>query len=410
MLLAIIKKEFLLVGRDIHALAVLFLMPMVFIFIMSLSLQDTFQDDSGKLIKIGFIFNSPNDESSIISKKLLNQTELQTVVYTSNIDIKKAVTDDELSAMIVLPKGFIHKLENNIATDDSESQLQLTYAPTTPQYLRKLIYASINQKFFELQMEKILGGKTLNTGQDAKHNSLPNSLENNLLKDKLTKSRFINEKELYKKQIKIPSSVEQTVPAWLIFSMFFVVIPLSTTFILEKQYGTFQRLRTMPVPGSYILIGKLVPYLLINLIQTLLMFVVGIYVLPLVGGQGITLGNNAWLLLPMTFSVSVLAISFALFVATLVKTTEQASATGGLSNIIFAAIGGIMVPTFVMPEMMQSFARLSPMNWGLEGFLEIILREGSFTSITPFIIKLLFFAIVFFSIALINYQRINNQK
>ena len=199
-------------------------------------------------------------------------------------------------------------------------------------------------------------------------------------------------------------------PAWLIFSMFFVVIPISTTFILEKQYGTFQRLRTMPVPGSYILIGKLAPYLLINLIQTLLMFLVGIYILPLVGGQGITLGSNAWLLLPMTFSVSVLAISFALFVATLVKTTEQASATGGLSNIIFAAIGGIMVPTFVMPEMMQSFARLSPMNWGLEGFLEIILREGSFTSITPFIIKLLVFAIVFFSIALINYQRVNNQK
>ncbi len=398
MLLAIIKKEFLLVGRDIHALAVLFLMPMVFIFIMSLSLQDTFQNDSGKLIKIGFIFTDPDDKLTKTGKKLLEQTELQTIIYAANISIKETVTNDDLSAMVVLPKGFVSKVDNNTPTITNENRLQLYYAPTTPQYLRKLIFASINQKFIELQIGKILANKTLNAEQ--KNGSV----------DKFTENNFINEREMYKKQIKIPSSVEQTVPAWLIFSMFFVVIPISTTFILEKQYGTFQRLRTMPVPGSYILIGKLAPYLLINLIQTLLMFLVGIYILPLVGGQGITLGSNAWLLLPMTFSVSVLAISFALFVATLVKTTEQASATGGLSNIIFAAIGGIMVPTFVMPEMMQSFARLSPMNWGLEGFLEIILREGSFTSITPFIIKLLVFAIVFFSIALINYQRVNNQK
>jgi len=398
MLLPIIKKEFLLVGRDIHAVAVLFLMPMVFILIMSLSLQDTFEEDSSKIIEIGFIFNNPEDKSTNVGEILLTQSDLKTVIYAPGTSIKKTMIKDELSAMVLVPEEFIQNLINTSLTNkalskNSDDLLQLYYSPSAPQYLRKLVYAAINQKIIEIKISKLLRDTAPAFEQE-----------------KLSNKNIINENELYTKRLKQPSSVEQTVPAWLIFSMFFVVIPISTTFIIEKQFGTLQRLRTMPVPYTYILIGKLIPYLLINLVQTLLMFLVGIYLLPFIGGQGITLGSNAWLLLPMTFSVSILAISFALLIATLVKTTEQATTIGGLSNIILGAIGGIMVPTFVMPEMMQSFARLSPMNWGLEGFLEIILREGSLTSIAPFMIKLLVFGVVFFIMALLIYQRTGDQK
>lgn len=39
----ILKKEFRVIGRDIHAVSVLFVMPAVFILIMSLAMQDLFE-------------------------------------------------------------------------------------------------------------------------------------------------------------------------------------------------------------------------------------------------------------------------------------------------------------------------------------------------------------------------------
>jgi len=59
----------------------------------------------------------------------------------------------------------------------------------------------------------------------------------------------------------------------------------------------------------------------------------------------------------------------------LMKTTEQASTVGALSSIIMGAIGGIMVPKLVMPSLMQKMTMLSPMSWGLEGMLDVFVRD-----------------------------------
>ena len=166
-----------------------------------------------------------------------------------------------------------------------------------------------------------------------------------------------------------------------------------------------QRLKTLPIPTSYFLTGKLAPYLGINLIQTGLMFLVGVYLTPALGGQALELNSQAWLLIPMSIAVSITAITLALLIATLVKTIEQATTIGGLTNLLLGATGGIMVPTFIMPQAMQNIASFSPMNWGLEGFLTILLRGGSFLDILPEMTKLTLLSAVFFSLAIFFYHR-----
>jgi ABC-2 type transport system permease protein len=89
------------------------------------------------------------------------------------------------------------------------------------------------------------------------------------------------------------------------------------------------------------------------------------------------MGDSFSGLLLITIAVSFCSISFALLVASVAKTTEHATTIGGIFNIIFGALGGIMIPKFVMPEFMQTLAVLSPMSWGLDGFLDIFLRNGN---------------------------------
>lgn len=384
MLLAIIKKELLLVSRDIHALMVLFVMPVAFILIMSLSLQDTFQKKENDKPAVGFFIENETDKESPVVQLLTNLAGFQLIEYHQQSIEKKVITDN-LVAAIRIPHDFVKSFSNKVITENP-ILLPLYYAPTTPDSIRKILLTAINLKLAVYQAEVMLSaqsGKRKNINIDV----------------------WVQENELFSQQARQPSSVEQTVPAWLIFSMFFVVIPISTTFLIEKQQGTLQRLKTMPVPNTYFLIGKLIPYLCINIIQTVLMFLVGLYLLPVFGGQALHLSDNAVLLIPMSLAVSITAISFALLIATLVRTTEQATTLGGVSNLIFAAIGGVMVPTFVMPEVMQDFARFSPMNWGLEGYLTIILRQGSLMDIMPEMVKLLVLAMVLFTLAIGFHRR-----
>ncbi len=58
----------------------------------------------------------------------------------------------------------------------------------------------------------------------------------------------------------MPSAVQQSVPGWLVFGVFFVVVPLSNTFIRERQLGTLRRLRSTNLSRGTVLLGKLIPY------------------------------------------------------------------------------------------------------------------------------------------------------
>src|SRR5437763_13799065 len=80
-----------------------------------------------------------------------------------------------------------------------------------------------------------------------------------------------------------PNAVTHNVPAWTLFGVFFIAQQLAASILEEKKLGTFRRLLAAPVSRAGILIGKLVPYLLLNLAQVTVMFAVGVLVLPLLG-------------------------------------------------------------------------------------------------------------------------------
>jgi len=116
--------------------------------------------------------------------------------------------------------------------------------------------------------------------------------------------------------------------------------------------------------------------------------------------------SSRWdLLAAVAASTSLAAIGWGLLVAVVSRTMEQATVTGGVGNILAAALGGIMVPRFVMPESMQPWAALSPMAWALDGFHAVILRQGSLADIALPSAKLLGLAAAFLAAALWLHQR-----
>jgi ABC-2 type transport system permease protein len=182
----------------------------------------------------------------------------------------------------------------------------------------------------------------------------------------------------------LPTAVQQNVPAWLVFGMFFVVASIAGLFVEERACGALSRLRSLGVKPWQLIVSKIMPYLAVNGVQAALMLAVGVWLMPRIGGEGLSLQGIDWgALLLMLLAISLAAVSLALAVACLVRTHAQAATLGPILNVLMAALGGVMVPLFVMPPVMQKIATYSPMNWGLEGLLNVLLRNGDVASVLP---------------------------
>ena len=203
-----------------------------------------------------------------------------------------------------------------------------------------------------------------------------------------------------------PTAVQQNVPAWLVFGMFFVVASIAGLFVEERACGALSRLRSLGARPWQLIVSKILPYLGINGVQAVLMLAVGVWVMPHIGGEGLSLQGVHWgALLLMLLAISLAAVSLALAVACLVSTHAQAAALGPILNVLMAALGGVMVPLFVMPPVMQKIAAYSPMNWGLEGLLNVLLRSGDIASVLPQAGRLAGFALLMLVLAFGLFRR-----
>jgi ABC-2 type transport system permease protein len=106
----------------------------------------------------------------------------------------------------------------------------------------------------------------------------------------------------------------------------------------------------------------------------------------------------------VSLATSAAATGLGLLVATLGKTPEQ---VGGLSTMLaltLAAVGGMMVPSFAMPEFMQTLGKLSPHYWALSGYQDVLVRGLGVADVLNEAVVLCGFALVFFIFALWRFR------
>ncbi len=194
-----------------------------------------------------------------------------------------------------------------------------------------------------------------------------------------------------------PTSTEQNVPAYTIFGVFFIVLTLASSFLQEKKDGTFQRILVAPLSKTALLIGKLLPYYLVNLAQIGLMFGIGVVIF------GIHFGNIP-ALVTVSLALAAAANGLGLMVASLAKTEAQVNGLSVLLAITLAALGGMMVPTFIMPGFLKALSLFTPHAWALSGYQDVIIRGLGMKDILSETFVLLGFASLFFGIALWRFR------
>jgi len=398
-----IKKEVLLLIRDIGALIILFAMPLLLVVTVTLLQDGAFRTISEQQTKVLIVDNDGGEIAQHIGKGLAANGSFIPISVLNGKPITEAIAREEVLAgnyllAIVIPEKLSDDLQtevaNNVAFIINAFAGETTATPTAniPTKEVRLYFDPTLQTAFKESVKSGIGKLLYQIENAFIYKSFEKQLDEGI---ELPKTEaLVSFKEINPHtatEVGIPNATQHNVPAWALFAIFFITIPLSASIVKEKTQGTALRLFTSPLPYRVLIGAKVVVFLGVSLLQFVLMLLMGVFLFPYLGLPTLEVSGRLLPLLLIALSAGLSAIGLGVLLGTLSKTQEQSAPLGATLTVLFAAIGGIWIPTFAMPPIMQTIAKLSPMNWGLQAFYDVLLREVSISELCLKISALLLF-------------------
>ncbi len=401
-LLTVTHKELLLLTRDRSGLLVLFVMPVLLVLVLTLVQENVMELTGQKETQLLFL----DLDNGALGRSLRQQLEkghIRIVAWEApqkNLaDIQAAVANGEYQVGVVIPAGTTGKIQEEIADLLQRNKQPEKQGPSTQIPVHVFFDPGIMPGFRSgLTAQLRMALETLAMG--AKIEALNRELEN-LLKSLgplpeasllptgglsgLVGQPLLTLEDSHEApgapEVPPYNPVQQNVPAWALFGMFFTAIPIAGALLQERKSGIRVRLATLPVHPLLLLWGKILAYLGVCLCQFLLVSLIGSLLFPAIGLPAFTVSQHLGAVLVIVLCSSLAACGYGIFLGMVCSTYEQASTVAATTVVAAAAIGGVMVPVYAMPQAMQRLSILSPLNWGLTAFNDLLVRGYSFPAI-----------------------------
>lgn len=197
--------------------------------------------------------------------------------------------------------------------------------------------------------------------------------------------------------------LQQSVPGIGSMYVMFLILAGASTLVQERRLWTLQRLSAAPVTKADIILGKLLARFALGMIQYGVAFAVG-----LTYGRflNVSFGDNPVALLIVMVAFSLCVSTFTLFMATLVKTEDQASSLVVLVTLALAPIGGAWwsLDLEFIPEFMRTLSMISPFKWVIDGFRNVIALDQGIAGVVGPTAVLLGIGAVFFVLAVRRFR------
>jgi ABC-2 type transport system permease protein len=190
------------------------------------------------------------------------------------------------------------------------------------------------------------------------------------------------------------------------FAVLFIFLTASTTaqaIYTEKKIGSFRRLLAAPISKTTILVGKMAPNFLTGLAQLAVLVGAGVLILPVLGFDRMSLGNDPVALVLVCFMVLLCSTSLGVLIAAIARTEGQIS---GLSAVVLWVLGFAAYLLARMPstQTLDTVKQLIPHYWANEALLDLFLRGQGLADVMPSILALLAFTVAFLAVGLWRFK------
>ena len=167
----------------------------------------------------------------------------------------------------------------------------------------------------------------------------------------------------------------------------------SGVLIDERANQTLDRLLGSHLSMDQLLLGKWFYMTFLGMLQVTVMFIWASRVF------GVNLVEHLDGFFMMTIATSLAASGFGLFLATLCQSRAQLNGISTVVVLTMSALGGSMVPRYLMNESLQHAGLLTFNAWAIDGYDKIFWRELPVNTLGPQLAVLTLSGVLFLSIA-----------
>ncbi len=419
---ATILKDFRILTRDRVGLAMMFIMPVLLVIVITSVQNSTFEVVNENKIAM-LLCNKDKGESGARLAAAIEKMGMfrlsQADASETEAQIRAGMQSKDAMVALVIPENFSSVLAaraKNIALrslkglgleEDSTipsvpaiDPIILYYHPVLQQSFRQSIEGALQSVLQTEQSRQIVQNLYFSLHEK----QIPDTLEREIISNRIPLQQVPVSRNGSRN---IPNASQHNVPAWTIFAMFFIVISLGGSVVREKLSGSFIRLKTMPTSFLLALVSKQITYIAVTFAQAVVIFSIGIWIFPLMGLPPLDLPNDIGGLILVTLICGWCAASYAICIGVFAETQEQANGFGAASIVILAALGGLLVPSFVMPASLRTIMKISPLHRCLEAYYGLFLEGGKLKDILMNIISLVVITVLIQLLTLYGLKRKN---
>lgn len=366
-LLFLMKKEFIQLRRDKSMLPMILILPIV-----QLMLFGYVASTDIKNLSIAVIDRDNSTASSRLIKDFTNAGYFKVSKYIQNDrDIKETLSRGDAIMVVNIPPNFQRNLSNGQGTalqlvvdgtNSNTASIALTYASQ--------IIGKFSQGF-------------------ASSRALPSNVK--LPSIELRKRILFNPES---------KSVYYTVPG--LFALILMISTMSNSsqaIVKERDQGTLEQLIVTPIKRYELILGKILPYAIVSLVQTTLIFLFGVF------WFGVPFRGNVLLLYLVSIIFLLASVGQGLFVSTISKTRQQAILTTMIFLMPSFMLSGFIFPVENMPRPIYLLTFLVPMRYFLEIIRGMFLKGTGIIELWPQTLLLTIFATTTFVLSVLRFHK-----
>jgi ABC-type Na+ efflux pump permease subunit len=376
MILTILKKDLKLFFSDRKGVLLTFLLPIVLISLFTFAFGGM-GGSSSKSKPIELLLADLDKTSA--SKAIIARLDTLSSIHLMPTKLTKGeelVKKGKAVGILIFGKGFQDAINSN-----EQLPMELKYDAAREIEMGMLQSVLMQELMGSIGQTKI--ENSISTYLDTNFSGIDDKLKEKILSDTNNGNSMTSTMEL-----KMTAMVKedddkgnigliQAVAGTAIMMLLFSIAAIGGGLLDEKEAGTLKRLLYAPVKPTDILFAKMGAALVLSILQLAVMMVFAWLAFGLPIFKDII--SLVILILAIAFAVS----SFGIFLVAIAKTRQQLQGLSTIIILLMSAIGGSMIPLFVMPAVMRKIAVISLNYWGIEGFYDIFWRNLPLIDILP---------------------------
>jgi ABC-2 type transport system permease protein len=366
----VIVKEFRQVLRDKPMLAIIFLVPIVQLFLLAFAITTEV-----KHIKLQVVDLDRSSVSREIVQTFAHTDRFNLVGYTTDLrEVRQKMRSWQTQMALVIQPGFGGQLRRNL-----KPQLQVVIdgvdgntGGVSMGYARGILTE------FGVDYAKEHWG----AAQPALIQFRPATME----------ERMWYNPDLSTQQFMIPAIVV----------ILLTILPMmlsAMSLVKEKEIGTLEQLMVTPLKRLELLVGKLIPFLILSYVELSIVMTVAIlfFKIPM-NGSYVLLAFLALLYLFTTLGLGI-------FISTVGRSQQQAMFIAWFFMVFMIMLGGFFIPIENMPSALQKLTYLNPMRYSIQIVRDIFQKGSSLRFLAKDVIPMGVFGFLIFTFSVVKFQK-----